>query len=66
LFTLDRCDNREELLHQRQQVNCPLIVKTKGREVKILIDESNYVMVSDIMIISDKIYNIGVIIDVYQ
>jgi hypothetical protein len=66
LFTLDRCDNREELLHQRQQVNCPLIVKTKGREVKILIDESNYVMVSEIMIISDKIYNIGVIIDVYQ
>lgn len=66
MFTLDRCDNREELLHQRQQVNCPLIVKTKGREVKILIDESNYVMVSDIMIISDKIYNIGVIIDVYQ
>lgn len=66
MFTLDRCDNREELLHQRQQVNCPLIVKTKGREVKILIDESNYVMVSEIMIISDKIYNIGVIIDVYQ
>ena len=43
---------------KRQQVNCPLIVKTKGREVKILIDESNYVIMSDSMIISDKIYNI--------